>query len=139
MKATVLLLTTAAWLPLNLAATPVGAVKGAKDPVWVERAGSKLPVKVGMTLEGGDKVTTGDAARVLVKLKEGSELRLGGGAEMEVATSSAPSSLTRAPCASAARPIRRSISESWKSRWGPCRLPCRRRTFGPRRPRTPIF
>ncbi len=84
MKAHALLLAALAWLPLNLSATPAGVVASTQDQVWIERGGNKLPASTGMTVEGGDKVATGANSRLLIKLKEGSDLRLGPDASMSV-------------------------------------------------------
>jgi hypothetical protein len=59
------------------AAAPAAIVEGLQAPAWVERAGTKSPLKQGMTLQSGDKVLTGPQSRALLRLEEGSQVKLG--------------------------------------------------------------
>jgi hypothetical protein len=64
-------------------AQPVVTVEGVLSPAWVERAnGQREPLAVGMALNSKEKVHTGDGGRALLKLAEGSGIRLGDGATL---------------------------------------------------------
>lgn len=57
---------------------PVLTVEGVLSPAWVERAdGRREPLAVGMALNNREKVHTGDGGRALLRLIEGSAIRLG--------------------------------------------------------------
>jgi hypothetical protein len=58
-------------------AQPAASIEGVQMPAWVERAGVRRPLAVGMELKGGDTVTTGAGSRALVRLSEGSLVKLG--------------------------------------------------------------
>ena len=68
-------------LLLALVAAPAAAqtltVEGVVSPAWVERGGKRLPVAAGMRLDNKDRVVTGDGARLLLRLAEGSAVKLG--------------------------------------------------------------
>jgi hypothetical protein len=55
------------------------SVEGAVSPAWVERAGStdRVPLEVGMTLQNQDRVVTGFGSRALLRLADGSAVKLG--------------------------------------------------------------
>jgi hypothetical protein len=61
------------------AAAATMAVEGAVSPAWVERAGAtdRVPLEVGMTLQNQDRVVTGTGSRALLKLADGSAVKLG--------------------------------------------------------------
>lgn len=62
----------------SLAAAPAAVVEGVQMPAWVERAGgTRAPLAPGMELREGDQVRTGANSRLLVKLSEGSLVKLG--------------------------------------------------------------
>ena len=69
------------WWLLALVAAPAAAqtltVEGVVSPAWVERGGQRLPVAAGMRLDNKDRVVTGDGARLLLRLAEGSAVKLG--------------------------------------------------------------
>jgi hypothetical protein len=46
-------------------------------PAWVERAGRRSPLVPGMELRAGDQVYTGAGSKLLIKLSEGSVVKLG--------------------------------------------------------------
>jgi hypothetical protein len=46
-------------------------------PAWVERDGKRFPLTVAMELKPGDRLITGGEARVLIRLAEGSVVKLG--------------------------------------------------------------
>ena len=66
---------------LALIAAPAAAqtltVEGVVSPAWVERAGARLPVAVGMRLNDKDRVVTGAGSRLLLRMAEGSAVKLG--------------------------------------------------------------
>ena len=59
-----------------------GTVEGVQMPAWVQRGGGRLPVLPGMELRAGDQVATGAGARLLIKLAEGSLVKLGENAQL---------------------------------------------------------
>jgi hypothetical protein len=69
------------WALLALLTAPVAAqtltVEGVVSPAWVERSGSRLPVAVGMRLNDKDRVVTGAGSRLLLRMAEGSAVKLG--------------------------------------------------------------
>src|SRR5262245_61584635 len=62
-----------------LAAAPAGiAVEGVQMPAWVEQAnGARVPLAIGMALSNKDRVFTGPGSRVLLRLADGSLIKLG--------------------------------------------------------------
>ena len=71
-------------------------VEGVKMPAWVERGGSREPLAPGMRLKGGDAVRTGGGSRVLLKLPEGSSVKLGEGATLRIQQARPESGVFRA-------------------------------------------
>jgi len=66
-------------------AAPTAVVEGVQMPAWVQRAGITLPIAAGMELQESDKVTTGANSRLLLRLAEGSQVKLGENAELSLA------------------------------------------------------
>lgn len=62
---------------LQTLAQPAAVVDGVQMPAWLERDGRRVPLVPGMELRAGDRITTGNGSRVLVKLAEGSVVKLG--------------------------------------------------------------
>ncbi len=60
-----------------LMAQPAAVVEGVQMPAWVERDGRRTPISPGMELKAGDRIVTGSGSRMLVKLSEGSLVKLG--------------------------------------------------------------
>jgi hypothetical protein len=58
-------------------AAPAAVVEGIQMPAWIERGGERLPLTVAMELRPGDRLITGEDARLLVRLAEGSVVKLG--------------------------------------------------------------
>jgi hypothetical protein len=58
-------------------AQSAAVVEGVQMPAWLERGGERRPLAVGMELKSGDSVKTGAGSRALVKLSEGSTVKLG--------------------------------------------------------------
>jgi hypothetical protein len=71
-----------------LAAAPAFAqtltVESVVSPAWVERGGSRVPLAVGMPLADQDQVRTGPGARALLRMAEGSAVKLGENAALGV-------------------------------------------------------
>lgn len=69
-------------LVLGLASTqplaqPAAVIEGVQMPAWRERDGKRVPLVPGMELRAGDRIVSGKEARVVVRLAEGSMVRLG--------------------------------------------------------------
>jgi len=62
---------TGAW------SAPTAVVEGVQMPAWVERGGIRQPISAGMELAAQDKISTGQNSRVLLRLAEGSQVKLG--------------------------------------------------------------
>jgi len=52
-------------------------VEGVVSPAWVERGDKREPLTVGMQLSDKDKIVTGDRARVMLRMSEGSAVKMG--------------------------------------------------------------
>ena len=65
-------------------AAQILTVEGAVSPAWVERGGKREPLVVGMTLRDKDKVHTGAGSRALLRMAEGSAVKLGENATLTV-------------------------------------------------------
>ena len=78
-------------LGASLASTPVSAasteaeVEELQMPAWLTRDGKRQPLAPGAQLRSGDTITTGDGSRVLLRLAEGSAIKLGENARFELA------------------------------------------------------
>ncbi|MBK7355244.1 SPOR domain-containing protein [Propionivibrio sp.] len=74
-------------LPLNAAPQTNRAyalVESVQMPAWVERKGARQPLEAGEALQSNDRVVTGADAKVLIRLAEGSAVKLGESAELEL-------------------------------------------------------
>lgn len=67
----------AALLASAAAAAPAAIVDALVTPAWLERKGRTEPLALGMEIRNGDRIRTGDGARVYLKLAEGSTVKLG--------------------------------------------------------------
>jgi hypothetical protein len=71
---------------VGLASAPAEAstltVEGVVSPAWVERGAARLPLAVGMQLKDTDRVVTGSGARALLRMAEGSAVKLGENASL---------------------------------------------------------
>lgn len=77
----------ALWLALaasNALAAPAALVERVQMPAWVERAGKQMPAGPGMELIATDTLRTGAGARLYVKLAEGSIVKLGENASLQM-------------------------------------------------------
>jgi hypothetical protein len=66
-------------------AAPAAIVESVQMPAWVERAGKQMPAAPAMELIATDAVRTGAGARIYIKLAEGSVLKLGENARLQLA------------------------------------------------------
>ena len=67
-----------ALLALPAAAAPLLSVEAVVSPAWVEHAdGSREPVAIGAVVQEGERVATGAGGRVLLRMGEGSAVKLG--------------------------------------------------------------
>ena len=75
-------------LVLGLASATAAAqtltVEGVVSPAWVERGGARVPLAVGMQLNDKDRIVTGPGSRALLRMVEGSAIKLGEGASLVV-------------------------------------------------------
>jgi hypothetical protein len=58
-------------------AQPAAMIEGVQMPAWRERDGKRSPLVPGMELRAGDRILSGKDARVVVRLSEGSVVKLG--------------------------------------------------------------
>lgn len=65
-------------------AAPTAVVEGVQMPAWVQRNGIMVPIAAGMELQAADRVTTGPNSRLLLRLAEGSQVKLGENAELSL-------------------------------------------------------
>ena len=63
--------------PAYVSAQVAATVGGVQTPAWVERDGKRTPLVPGMELRAGDQVITGGGSRIVIKLSEGSLVKLG--------------------------------------------------------------
>jgi len=67
-----------------LHAAPDMLVEGIRLPAWVIRDGQRKPLALGAALKNSDQVSTGSNARVLLRLGDGSMVKLGENASLEL-------------------------------------------------------
>lgn len=58
-------------------AQAAAVIDAVQMPAWVERAGKRIPLVPGMEMRAGDQVYTGQGSKLLIKLSEGSVVKLG--------------------------------------------------------------
>ncbi len=86
LRSSLIALALAAALP-NAAAAPVAAhavVEAVQAPAWVVRNGQKQPLSPGQTLKNRDRLLTGDGARALVQLGDGSAVKVGEHGDLKI-------------------------------------------------------
>ncbi|HEX8986839.1 MAG TPA: FecR domain-containing protein [Rhodocyclaceae bacterium] len=76
------LLALSALVCLPVWAAPPAVVSAVQAPAWLERGGKARPLAAGMAIENGDRIRTGDDARVYLALAEGSTVKLGADARL---------------------------------------------------------
>jgi hypothetical protein len=81
---------------LQASAQPAAVIDGVQMPAWRERGGERVPLAPGMELRAGDRIISGKDSRVLVKLSEGSVVKLGENGSLRLAEVSASKELFRA-------------------------------------------
>ena len=62
---------------LAAAAAPAAVVEAVQMPAWVERGVSRIPLAPGMELRDLDRLHTGAHSKLLLKMREGSSVKLG--------------------------------------------------------------
>ena len=75
------------WLALaasSALAAPAAVVESVQMPAWVERAGKQMPASPGTELIATDTLRTGAGARLYIKLAEGSIVKLGENASLQM-------------------------------------------------------
>lgn len=70
--------------PAVVEAAPAAHIQSVQVPAWLIRGENRLPIDAGMPLEAGDTLRTGANARLLLQLAEGSVVKLGPNAELEL-------------------------------------------------------
>lgn len=85
MRAPLIAALLATGLATAVAAAPT-QVSAVNMPAWLERGGQMRPLAAGVNLQAGDVVHTGNGARVLLTLPEGSQFKLGEDAVFRVNT-----------------------------------------------------
>ncbi|HKB83245.1 MAG TPA: SPOR domain-containing protein [Burkholderiales bacterium] len=67
-----------------LQAAPDAVVEGIKLPAWITRDGKRQPLAVGTELKSNDEVSTGDSSRLLLRLGDGSVVKLGENGKLQL-------------------------------------------------------
>jgi hypothetical protein len=83
--------------------------EGVISPAWVERAGKREPLKAGMALAGSDRVITGERARVMLRMSEGSAIKLGENAALHVAALAEKARADNSPLVSASLEVAKGV------------------------------
>lgn len=84
MKALLNVVSAALLLAPAFAWSQAAVVEGVQMPAWVERGGARTPLSPGMQLRQGDQLRTGGGSRLLLRLSEGSMVKLGENASLRV-------------------------------------------------------
>lgn len=79
-----LILAVALLAPLLAGAAAPATVRLLQAPAWLERDGARSPLRLGAELGSGDRIATGPRARVILTLEEGSLVKLGEQAELDL-------------------------------------------------------
>lgn len=78
MRSPRILLWLSLWLiPLVSQAAPPAMLEGVVSPAWAVRGNSRVPLAPGSRLQPGDEVVTGEGARALLRMVDGSQVKLG--------------------------------------------------------------
>ncbi|MFT5221487.1 MAG: hypothetical protein ACI87H_003635, partial [Gammaproteobacteria bacterium] len=70
--------------PLTALASGSVVVDSLLMPAWVERGNSRIALAPGMPLKTNDQIRTGNGGKVLLKLEEGSDVKLGENVELAI-------------------------------------------------------
>ena len=65
-------------------AKDAGIVEALQMPAWLNRNGTTTALRAGIVLRSGDVVSTGANARLLIRLEEGSYIKLGENAQLDL-------------------------------------------------------
>ena len=84
MKPTIVIVPLLLLFPAAAQAASLASVDAVQMPAWRLRDGQSVPLQPGMILQRGDQVKTGASARVYVRLAEGSTVKLGETAHLDV-------------------------------------------------------
>ncbi len=68
-----------------LQAAPDAIVEGLQLPAWITRDGKRQPLAVGTELRSSDEVATGGNSRLLLRLGDGSAVKLGENGRLKLA------------------------------------------------------
>jgi len=71
-------------VPAHAFSTAPAVVEGVQMPAWIERGRSRRPVTLGTVLQQSDRLITGLNARILLRLAEGSKVKLGENAQLNL-------------------------------------------------------
>lgn len=63
-------------------AAPNAVVEAVQAPAWVERGTAKIPLAPGMELQNRDQIRTGARSKILLRMAEGSDVKLGENASL---------------------------------------------------------
>lgn len=69
---------------LSAQAEPDAVVQAVQMPAWLQRDGNTAPLRVGTELHNGDKLLTGSNARIYLQTADGSTVKLGEKAELNL-------------------------------------------------------
>jgi hypothetical protein len=69
---------------LSAQAEPDAMVQAVQMPAWLQREGNTTPLRVGTALQNGDKLLTGSNARIYLQTADGSTVKLGEKAELNL-------------------------------------------------------
>jgi hypothetical protein len=70
--------------PSDTKAVPLATVEAVQMPAWVERGGASIPLAPGTELVNGDAVRTAGRSRLLIRMADGSAVRLGENAALSL-------------------------------------------------------
>jgi hypothetical protein len=82
-RAGIVALLIAAAMPLQAASYAV--VEGVQLPAWIIRDGQREPLTAGTELKAQDEIATGSGARLLLRLGDGSQVKLGENGWLQIA------------------------------------------------------
>lgn len=85
-RLTILWLSLLMLLPVTVSAKAGGIVEAIQMPAWYDRDGKTYPLKPGMKLLSGDIIRTGKSSRALIRMEEGSVIKLGEDAKLNINT-----------------------------------------------------